>query len=113
MEELKQEATELGLDFKGNISKSDLTQLIEDAKNQTIDGSVDLLKKVEVRINPRDPEEKEGWCGWSDFSAQFQFDEVIGLPLGAVEFLKSKGSYKHDGKGGKKWLSRFMIELIS
>jgi hypothetical protein len=112
MEELKQEATELGLDFKGNISKSDLTQLIEDAKNQTIDGSVDLLKKVKVRINPRDPEEKEGWCGWSDFSAQFQFDEVIGLPLGAVEFLKSKGSYKHDGKGGKKWLSRFMIEMV-
>ena len=116
MEELKQEATELGLDFKGNISKADLIKLIDDAKNQTIDGSstevVDVFKKVKVKINPRDPEEKEGWCGWSDYSAQFQFDEVLEMPLGAIEFLKSKGTYKHDGKGGKKWLSRFMIEMV-
>lgn len=117
MEELKKEATELGLDFKGNISKAELTKLIEDAKNQNADGSseeevIDLNAKVKVRITPRDSEEKEGFVGWGEYKAQYQFDEDIEMPIGAVEFLKTRGGYVYSANGSKKWQSRFIIEMV-
>ena len=109
MEELKQEATELGLDFKGNISKAELTKLIDEAKNQTAD---DSKKKVKVIITPRDSEEKEGFVGFNGYTAQYQFDEEIEMPKNVVEFIKTKGGYKYDQKGNKKWVSRFLVEYV-
>jgi len=48
MEELKAEATSLGLDFKGNISKKELGQLIEDHyESQAAD---DFIKVQEVEV---------------------------------------------------------------
>lgn len=40
MEELKQEAAELGLSFKGNISKKELSALIDEAYDKESEGSV-------------------------------------------------------------------------
>jgi len=57
MENLKTEATRLGLDFKGNISKFDLTELIENEKKRIANDSPD--DKIKVIITPRDTEEKE------------------------------------------------------
>ena len=37
--------------------------------------------------------------------------EEIEMPLGAVEFLKSRGGFVHS-KQGKKWQSRFLIEML-
>ena len=121
MEELKNEATELGLDFKGNISRKDLEALVEDAKNQTADGSEPdsrsnsnplSKKKIKLRISPRDSEEKEGYVGICDYSAQYQFDEDVEMPEYVVDFIRSKGGYQTNGKGEKKWVSRYLIELL-
>ena len=114
MEELKQEATELGLDFKGNISKADLIKLIDDAKNLTADSSSESTKpkKIKVIISPRDTEEKQGYVGFNGYTAQYQFEEEIEMPENVVEFIKQKGSYVHDGKGNRKWVSRYLIEKL-
>ncbi len=113
MEELKNEATELGLDFKGNISKKELQTMIDEAKSATAEDSTkSLMDKVKVIINPRDPEEKEGYIRWNSYEAQFQFDEEVEMPLGAVETLKTRGGYAHKADGSKKWLSRYLIEMI-
>lgn len=115
MQELKQEATELGLDFKGNISKADLTSLIADAKNSVAKSSPDVKpskpKRIKVVISARDSEEKEGYVGFNGYQAQYKFDEEIEMPEDVVEFLRSKGGYVTDGKGDKKWMSRFIIEV--
>lgn len=110
--ELKTKATELGLDFKGNISKAELTKLIE---NATAEDSVEEVKnaKIKVIITPRDDEEKEGYIGFNGYTAQYQFDEEIEMPEDAVEFLKTRGGYVYKADGSKKWQSRYMIERIS
>ena len=110
MEELKQQALDLGLEFKGNISKSDLIDLIENAKKQTADGSVS--KTVKVIITPRDPEEKEGYVGLNGYTAQFQFDVELDMPRDVVEFLKTIGGYTYKANGTKKWQSRYIVEVL-
>jgi len=121
MEELKTEATELGLDFKGNISKADLTTLVNEAK-QLANGSseketeskIDGMKtKIKVKITPRDGEEFEGYVGLNGYTAQYKFDEEIEMPIDVVDFLKSKGGKVHNPKTGEsKWQSRFLIEYV-
>lgn len=124
MEELKAEATKLGLDFKGNISRKDLEALIEDAKNQIANGSevkdesepkptkAKENEKIKVIVTPRDSEEKEGFVGLNGYRAQYKFDEEIELPANIVEFLKSKGGYITSPKGEKKWVSRYLVEVL-
>ena len=111
MEELKLQAEKLGLEFKGNISKAELTTLIE---NATAEDSVKEVKndKIKVIITPRDSEEKEGYVGLSGYTAQYAFEEEIELPVNVVKFLKTRGGYIYDAKGKKKWVSRFLIETI-
>ena len=108
--ELKTKATELGLDFKGNISKEDLQKLIDEAENVAAEDS--KPKKIKVIITPRDDEEKEGYVGFNGYQAQYQFDTEIEMPEDVVEFLKSKGTYVHSTDGKKKWQSRYMIEKV-
>ena len=113
MEELKQEATELGLDFKGNISKAELTAMVDDVKNSIANSSAKDTKpkKIKVVISPRDNEEKDGYVGFNGYTASYQFEEEIDMPENVVQFLREKGSYVYDGKGNKKWVSRYLIEV--
>lgn len=115
MEELKQEAAELGLDFAGNISKVKLQAMVDEAKSQTAGDSPkqtsDFRKDlVKVVINPRDPEEIEGYTGLNGFDWQFKFDEEIELPRMVVENLRGKGSPVVSQDGKTKWVSRYIIE---
>lgn len=110
MEELKAEATELGLDFKGNISKVELTNLIDEAKNVTAEDS--KPKKIKVKITPRDSEEFEGYVGFNGYNAQYQFDEEVEMPENVVEFIKSRGGNQYDKNGKARWLSRYIVEQI-
>lgn len=119
MEELKAEATELGLDFKGNISKAKLQEMVDAAKNPTAESSSKeptekklTMKKIKVSITPRDPEEKEGYVGFNGYNAQYQFDTPIEMPEMVVEFLKTKGGYVMSSDGSKKWQSRYLIEVL-
>lgn len=118
MEELKQEATELGLDFKGNISKTELKAMIDEKKQIANDSPVvkpivaDANKKVKVKITPRDSEEKEGFARLNKYTIQYQFDEEISIPQIMVDFIKSKGGYVTSSKGEKKWQSRYIVELV-
>ena len=117
MKDLKQEATELGLDFKGNISRVDLQAMV-DAKKQVANDSTEtkpkfsMKKYIKVIISPRDPEEREGFVGLGRYKAQYQFDEVVEMPEMVVEFLKTKGGYTNTARGDRKWLSRFIIEKV-
>jgi len=118
MEELKQEATELGLDFKGNISKVELQAMV-DAEKQIANDSTETeyvipeqTPRIKVIINPRDSGEIEGFVKLNKYQAQFKFDEEIELPSGIVDFLKTKGGYVYDAKGNKKWQSRWIIEKV-
>ena len=114
MEELKSEATKLGLDFKGNISKAELTELVEDAKSLIANDSTEETKpkKIKVVVTPRDSEEVVGYVGFNGYTAQYKFDEEIEMPEDVVKFLKGKGSYVHDGKGERRWVSRYIIDKV-
>lgn len=147
MKELKEKATKLGLDFKGNISKVELTSMIEAKLNQVASDSKDNdlviipnvdnnkgiekmkeelkvelaeaehiapehTKRIKVVITPRDSEEKEGYVGLNNYTAQYQFGEVIELPEGIVDFIKSKGGKVYQGNGNFKWQSRFLVEYV-
>lgn len=110
MEELKSEATKLGLDFKGNISKAELTNLIEEAKNVTAEDS--KPKKIKVKITPRDGEEFEGYVGFNGYTAQFKFDTEVEMPKDVVDFLKTRGGNVYDKLGKPSWKSRYLVEYI-
>ena len=111
MEELKAEATKLGLDFKGNISKVDLQKLVDEAKNPVAKGSP-KSDRVKVIVTPRDSEEKEGYVGLYPYNAQYEFDEEIDFPAQVVEFIKSLGGYVTSSNGEKKWQSRYIVEIV-
>jgi len=115
MEDLKQEATELGLDFKGNISKVDLQAMV-DAKKQIANDSTDTKpasdEKIKVIITSRDSGEIEGFARLNGYRIQYQFDEEIEIPRYMVDFIKSKGGYITSPKGAKKWQSRYIVEVL-
>lgn len=107
--DLKTEATNLGLDFKGNISKADLTNLVNEAKNVIAKDS--KPKKIKVIITARDSGAAYEFVGFNNYSAQFKFDEELEMPEDVVEFLKTRGgNVIIDGK--PKWQSRFIIEKL-
>ena len=109
--DLKDKALELGLEFAGNISKAELTKLIE---NATAEDSVEEVKnaKIKVIITPRDDEEKVGYVGFNGYTAQYQFDTEIEMPEDVVDFLKTKGGYVYKADGTKKWQSRYLVDKV-
>ena len=119
MVDLKAEATELGLDFKGNISKADLQAMV-DAKKQVANDSTeakevnmnDTNDKIKVIISSRDSGEIEGFARLNGYRIQYQFDEEIEIPRYMVDFIKSKGGYITSTKGDKKWQSRYIVEIV-
>jgi len=116
MKELKQEATELGLDFKGNISKADLQAMVDEQKQVANDSPSEEPKlsdkKVKIIVSPRDSEEHEGYARLNGYVIQYKFEEEIEVPEYFIEWLKGKGSYIYDGKGNKKWVSRYLVEIV-
>lgn len=63
MEELKEEAKNLGVEFKGNISRSNLEKLIDEAYEEGLSGSTVEVRKdaepIQVVINTSSKKSKE------------------------------------------------------
>lgn len=135
LETLKEEALELGLEFRDNIGYATLKKRVEDklaeitAKqeaNKLAKAEKAKVKKVKIILENRDGDSNQvdQFFGFNGKNILVKFGEEVEVDEDMYDFIKSIGGYvqvkktvlDQDGipqnKFTKKWKSRFMVERI-
>lgn len=136
LEQLKEEALDLGIEFSDRIGYDTLKTRVDDklaeieAKQKAKKEAKESLAKegkVKVIVEPRDGSDNipDQFIGFNGRTYQIMFGEEVTLPESVVEFMKSKGTVDkvkkiytdEDGipqtKYINKFKSRWIIETVS